>query len=237
MRRRRITNDPLWYKDAIIYELPVKSFYDGNGDGIGDFRGLQEKLDYLEELGVTCLWLLPFFPSPLKDDGYDIANYTSVHTSYGTLDDFKHFLAAAHDRGLRVVIELVLNHTSDQHPWFQRARSAPPGSAERDYYVWSDTDQKFPDVRIIFIDTERSNWSWDPIAQAYYWHRFFQHQPDLNFDNPAVVREIEAILDFWVELGVDGFRLDAVPKPTNCPATCAPTLATATNVTWPTTSP
>jgi maltose alpha-D-glucosyltransferase/alpha-amylase len=211
MRRRRIANDPLWYKDAIIYELPVKSFYDGNADGIGDFRGLHEKLDYLQALGVTCLWLLPFFPSPLKDDGYDIADYTSVHPSYGTLDDFKDFLQAAHDRGLRVVIELVLNHTSDRHPWFQRARSAPAGSGERDYYVWSDTDQKFPDVRIIFIDTERSNWSWDPTAQAYYWHRFFHHQPDLNFDNPAVVREIEAILDFWVELGVDGFRLDAVP--------------------------
>jgi maltose alpha-D-glucosyltransferase/alpha-amylase len=211
VRRRRITKDPLWYKDAIIYELPVKSFYDKNADGIGDFQGLHEKLDYLEELGVTCLWLLPFFPSPLKDDGYDIADYTSVHPSYGTLDDFKHFLQAAHDRGMRVVIELVLNHTSDQHPWFRRARSAPPGSPERDYYVWSDTDQKFPDVRIIFIDTERSNWSWDPVAQAYYWHRFFHHQPDLNFDNPAVVREMEAVLDFWISLGVDGFRLDAVP--------------------------
>jgi maltose alpha-D-glucosyltransferase/alpha-amylase len=211
MRRRRISNDPLWYKDAIIYELPVKSFYDGNADGIGDFLGLHEKLDYLEELGVTCLWLLPFFPSPLKDDGYDIADYTSVHSSYGSLDDFKRFLQSAHDRGMRVVIELVLNHTSDQHPWFRRARAAPPGSSERDYYVWSDTDQKFPDVRIIFLDTERSNWSWDPAAQAYYWHRFFHHQPDLNFDNPAVLREIEAILDFWINLGVDGFRLDAVP--------------------------
>jgi maltose alpha-D-glucosyltransferase/alpha-amylase len=210
-RRRRITNDPHWYKDAIIYELPVKSFSDGNADGIGDFQGLSEKLDYLEQLGVTCLWLLPFFPSPLKDDGYDIADYTSVHPSYGTLDDFKRFLQAAHDRGMRVVIELVLNHTSDQHPWFRRARSAPPGSPERGYYVWSETDQAFPDVRIIFIDTERSNWSWDPVAQAYYWHRFFHHQPDLNFDNPAVIREIEAILDFWINLGVDGFRLDAVP--------------------------
>jgi maltose alpha-D-glucosyltransferase / alpha-amylase len=211
MTRRRTTNDPLWYKDAIIYELPVKSFYDGNADGIGDFRGLHEKLDYLEQLGVTCLWLLPFFPSPLKDDGYDIADYTAVHASYGTLDDFKLFLQAAHDRGLRVVIELVLNHTSDQHPWFQRARSAPPGSVERNFYVWSDTDQKFSDARIIFVDTERSNWSWDTVAQAYYWHRFFHHQPDLNFDNPAVVREIEAILDFWLDLGVDGYRLDAVP--------------------------
>jgi maltose alpha-D-glucosyltransferase/alpha-amylase len=211
MVRRRLTTDSLWYKDAIIYELPVKSFFDANADGVGDFRGLYEKLDYLEALGVTCLWLLPFFPSPLKDDGYDIAEYTRVHASYGTLDDFRQFLEAAHARGMRVVIELVLNHTSDQHPWFQRARSAPPGSVERDYYVWSDTDQKFPGVRIIFLDTEQSNWSWDPVAQAYYWHRFFHHQPDLNFDNPAVIREIEAVLDFWVDLGVDGFRLDAVP--------------------------
>ena len=175
------------------------------------FRGLHEKLDYLQGLGVTCLWLLPFFPSPLKDDGYDIADYVTVHPSYGTLDDFKEFLQAAHERGLRVVIELVLNHTSDQHPWFQRARSAPPGSPERDYYVWSDTDQRYQQARIIFVDTERSNWTWDPVAQAYYWHRFFQHQPDLNFDNPAVVREMLAVLDFWLDLGVDGFRLDAVP--------------------------
>ena len=212
MTRRRTTSDLLWYKDAIIYELPVRSFYDSNADGIGDFRGLGKKLDYLEELGVTCLWLLPFFPSPLKDDGYDVADYTGVHASYGTLDDFQQFLQAAHDRGLRVVIELVLNHTSDQHPWFQRARLAPPGSSERDFYVWSDSDQKFPDARIIFVDKERSNWSWDPVAQAYYWHRFFDHQPDLNFDNPAVVREIEAILDFWLDLGVDGYQLDAVPS-------------------------
>ena len=211
MGRTGTANDPLWYKDAIIYELPVKSFCDGNGDGVGDFAGLGEKLDYLQDLGVTCVWLLPFFPSPLKDDGYDIADYVSVHPSYGTLEDFKTFLHAAHERGLRVLIELVLNHTSDQHPWFQRSRSAPPGSPERDYYVWSDTDQRYPQARIIFVDSESSNWTWDPVAQAYYWHRFFHHQPDLNFDNPAVVREMEAVLDFWLDLGVDGFRLDAVP--------------------------
>jgi maltose alpha-D-glucosyltransferase / alpha-amylase len=208
---KRAGNDPLWYKDAIIYELPVKSFCDGNADGIGDFLGLHERLDYLQRLGVTCIWLLPFFPSPLKDDGYDIADYVSVHPSYGTLDDFKKFLYAAHGRGMRVVIELVLNHTSDQHPWFQRARSAPPGSTEREYYVWSDTDQRYQQARIIFVDAEPSNWTWDPVAQAYYWHRFFHHQPDLNYDNPAVMREMLAVLDFWLDLGVDGFRLDAVP--------------------------
>jgi maltose alpha-D-glucosyltransferase/alpha-amylase len=211
MRRSAIPRDPLWYKDAIIYELPIKSFCDGNGDGIGDFVGASDKLDYLQSLGVTCLWLLPFFPSPLKDDGYDIADYVNVHPSYGTLDDFKTFLEAAHDRGLRVIIELVLNHTSDQHPWFQRARSAPAGSAERAWYAWSDTDQRYQQARIIFVDSERSNWTWDPAAQQYYWHRFFQHQPDLNYDNPMVVREMLAVLDFWLDLGVDGFRLDAVP--------------------------
>ena len=211
MRRTGNADDPLWYKDAIIYELPVKSFCDGNEDGVGDFQGLHEKLDYLQNLGVTCLWLLPFFPSPLKDDGYDIADYVNVHPSYGTLEDFKKFLQAAHERGLQVVIELVLNHTSDQHPWFQRARSAPPGSPERDYYVWSDTDQLYQQARIIFVDAERSNWTWDPVAHAYYWHRFFQYQPDLNYDNPAVVREMLAVLDFWLDLGVDGFRIDAVP--------------------------
>jgi len=213
--------DPLWYKDAIIYEVPVKSFMDGNADGVGDFLGLSEKLDYLQDLGVTCIWLLPFFPSPLKDDGYDIADYRSIHASYGTLEDLKSFLTAAHARRLQVVIELVLNHTSDQHPWFQRARLAPPNSPERDYYVWSDTDQRYAAARTIFVDTERSNWAWDPVAQAYYWHRFFQHQPDLNYDNPAVVKEMLEILDFWLELGVDGFRLDAVPylverEGTNC---------------------
>jgi maltose alpha-D-glucosyltransferase/alpha-amylase len=211
MRRTGTAVDPLWYKDAVIYELPVKSFSDGNADGIGDFQGLSEKLDYLQGLGVTCLWLLPFFPSPLKDDGYDIADYVTVHPSYGTLDDFRKFLQAAHERGLQVLIELVLNHTSDQHPWFQRARLAPRGSPERDYYVWSDTDQRYQQARIIFVDSERSNWTWDPVAQAYYWHRFFHHQPDLNYDNPAVVREMLAVLDFWLDLGVDGFRIDAVP--------------------------
>ena len=221
MRRTAIPSDPLWYKDAIIYELPIKSFCDGNGDGIGDFRGACEKLDYLQSLGVTCLWLLPFFPSPLKDDGYDIADYRNIHPSYGTLDDFKTFLDAAHGRGLRVIIELVLNHTSDQHPWFVRARSSPPGSPERERYVWSDTDQRYQQARLIFVDTERSNWTWEPVAQQYYWHRFFQHQPDLNYDNPDVVREMLEVLDFWVDLGVDGFRLDAVPylverDQTNC---------------------
>jgi maltose alpha-D-glucosyltransferase/alpha-amylase len=211
MRRTGSAGDPLWYKDAIIYELPVKSFFDANADGVGDFAGLCEKLDYLQELGATCLWLLPFFPSPLKDDGYDIADYVDVHPSYGTLEDFKTFLNAAHQRGLRVVIELVLNHTSDQHPWFQRARSAPPGSPERDFYVWSDSDQRYRQARIIFVDSETSNWTWDPVAQAYYWHRFFHHQPDLNYDNPAVVKEMLAVLDFWLDLGVDGFRIDAVP--------------------------
>jgi len=203
--------DPLWYKDAIIYELPVRSFYDSNDDGIGDLPGLVQKLDYLQSLGVTCLWLLPIFPSPLKDDGYDIADYRSIHPSYGTLDDFTRFLEAAHERGLRVIIELVLNHSSDQHAWFQRARHAPAGSIERDFYVWSDTDQKYRDARIIFVDSEPSNWTWDPVAQAYYWHRFFHHQPDLNYDNPAVLQEILGILDFWLGLGVDGLRLDAVP--------------------------
>jgi maltose alpha-D-glucosyltransferase/alpha-amylase len=211
MPRKDRDRDPLWYKRAIIYELPVKSFYDANADGIGDFPGLIEKLDYIESIGITCLWLLPFFPSPLRDDGYDIADYCQIHPSYGTLDDFKRFLDAAHERRLHVVIEFVLNHTSEQHTWFQRARAAPPGSIERDYYVWSDTDEKYRDARIVFVDSERSNWTWDPVANAYYWHRFFHHQPDLNYENPAVLRELLSILDFWLELGVDGFRLDAVP--------------------------
>ena len=204
-------SDPLWYKDAIIYELHVKAFADSNNDGIGDFRGLMQKLDYLLELGVTCIWLLPFFPSPLRDDGYDISDYMNVHPSYGTLDDFRQFMSAAHERGLQVMIELVINHTSDQHPWFQEARSAPAGSPARDYYVWSDTDQKYRDARIIFTDTEKSNWSWDSVAQAYYWHRFFSHQPDLNFDNPHVMEEVLKVLRFWLDMGVDGLRLDAVP--------------------------
>jgi maltose alpha-D-glucosyltransferase/alpha-amylase len=203
--------DPLWYKDAIIYETHVKAFFDSNGDGIGDFPGLIEKLDYLQDLGVTCLWLLPFFPSPLRDDGYDISDYTDVHPSYGTLDDFKTFLSAAHDRNLKVIIELVINHTSDQHAWFQAARKAQPGSSERDIYVWSDTDKKYRDVRIIFIDTEKSNWTWDPVANAYYWHRFFSHQPDLNFDNPEVLSRVLEAMRFWLDVGVDGLRLDAIP--------------------------
>jgi maltose alpha-D-glucosyltransferase/alpha-amylase len=201
---------PLWYKDAIIYQLHVRTFYDSNGDGIGDFRGLTGKLDYLQELGVNALWLLPFYPSPLRDDGYDIADYTSVHRSYGTLDDFKAFLAAAHERGIRVLIELVLNHTSDQHPWFQEARSSRE-NPRRDWYVWSDTDDKYRNARIIFVDTELSNWAWDPVSKAYYWHRFFSHQPDLNYDNPAVREAMWNVMKFWLELGVDGFRLDAVP--------------------------
>jgi len=203
-------NDPLWYKDAVIYEAHVKSFYDSNNDGIGDFKGLTQKLDYLQGLGITCLWLLPFFPSPLKDDGYDVADYRNVHPSYGTLDDFSAFVAAAHERQIKVLIELVVNHTSDQHPWFQRARHAPAGSPERDFYVWSDTDKKFADTRIIFSDTEKSNWTWDPVAGQYYWHRFFSHQPDLNHNNPTVVEAVIDILRFWLDRGVDALRLDAV---------------------------
>ncbi len=211
MSQNRRVRDPLWYKDAIIYEVPVKSFFDGNNDGIGDFDGLIQKLDYLQDLGVTCLWVLPFFPSPLRDDGYDIADYLSVNPGYGTLDDCRRFIDEAHARNLQVLIELVVNHTSDQHEWFKRAQQAPPGSPERDFYVWSDTDQKYAGTRIIFVDTERSNWTWDPTAKAYYWHRFFHHQPDLNYDNPAVLAEILRVMDFWLEMGVDGFRLDAVP--------------------------
>ena len=202
--------DPLWFKDAVIYEVHVKAFCDSNNDGIGDFPGLMEKLDYLQDLGVTCLWLLPFFPSPLRDDGYDISDYTSVHPSYGTLEEFQNFLHAAHDRGLQVMIELVINHSSDQHPWFQRARHAPAGSTERNFYVWSDTDQKYKDARIIFTDTEKSNWTWDPVAQAYYWHRFFSHQPDLNYDNPDVLEEVLRVMRFWLDMGVDGLRIDAI---------------------------
>ena len=211
MARKSSESDARWYKRAVIYELPVKSFYDGNADGVGDFPGLIEKLDYLEGLGVSCLWLLPFFPSPLRDDGYDITDYCDVHPTYGTLDDFRRFLDGAHERRMHVVIELVLNHTSDQHSWFRRAREAPLGSIERDFYVWSDTDDKYPGARVIFVDSERSNWTWDPVAGAYYWHRFFHHQPDLNYDNPIVLQEILKVIDFWFELGVDGFRLDAVP--------------------------
>jgi maltose alpha-D-glucosyltransferase/alpha-amylase len=216
-----LEDDPLWYKDAVIYELHVRAFRDSNADGIGDFRGLVEKLDYLQDLGVTALWLLPFYPSPLRDDGYDIADYTSVNPLYGELEDFKTFLREAHRRGMRVITELVLNHTSDQHPWFQRARRAPPGSPERDFYVWSETPDKYADARIIFKDFEQSNWTWDPLARAYYWHRFYAHQPDLNYDNPVVRKEMLRLLDFWLDLGIDGLRLDAVPylyerEGTNC---------------------
>lgn len=206
-----VNTDPLWYKDAVIYQLHIKSFFDGNGDGIGDFHGLHEKLDHIASLGVTAIWLLPFFPSPRRDDGYDIADYGNVSPDYGTMEDFKSFVDAAHERGIKVIIELVINHTSDQHPWFQRARNAPEGSPERDFYVWSDSDQKFPETRIIFIDTEKSNWTWDPVAGAYYWHRFYSHQPDLNFDNPEVMKELLVIMRFWLETGIDGFRLDAIP--------------------------
>jgi len=205
------TGDPLWYKDAIIYQLHVKAFCDSTGDGIGDFAGLSEKLDYLVDLGVTAVWVLPFYPSPLRDDGYDIADYKNVHDSYGTMRDFRAFVRMAHKRGLKVITELVINHTSDQHEWFQRARSAKPSSKWRDYYVWSDTDKKYEGTRIIFCDTEVSNWSWDPVAQAYYWHRFFSHQPDLNFDNPRVFDEVVPVMKFWLDCGVDGLRLDTVP--------------------------
>ncbi len=200
-----------WYKDAIIYELHIKAFKDSDGDGMGDFKGLMQKLDHLEDLGVTAIWVLPFYPSPLRDDGYDIADYYSINPSYGNMQDFKLFVKEAHRRGLKVITELVLNHTSDQHPWFQRARKAPKGSKYRDYYVWTDDPTKYNEVRIIFTDTEPSNWTWDPVAGQYYWHRFFSHQPDLNFDNPDVQKEVFKILDYWFEMGVDGFRLDAVP--------------------------
>jgi len=233
--------DPLWYKDAIIYELHVKTFCDSDGDGMGDFRGLMEKLDYLQELGITAIWLLPFYPSPLRDDGYDIADYFDVNPNFGTLDDFRVFLDAAHQRNLRVITELVINHTSDQNPWFQKSRRAVAAAAAgdaratgvnaagynagdlayKDFYVWSDTPEKYGDARIIFKDFETSNWAWDPVAKAYYWHRFYSHQPDLNFDNPAVHEAVKKVCDFWLSMGVDGLRLDAVPylyerEDTNC---------------------
>jgi len=201
--------DNLWYKDAVIYQLHVRTFCDSNADGIGDFAGLTQRLDYLQELGITAIWLLPFFPSPLRDDGYDIADYTSVHASYGSLEDFKTFLAEAHSRGLRIIIEMVLNHTSDQHPWFKEARGSRE-NPKRDWYVWSETDTGYQGVPIVFVDTETSNWAWDPISKTYYWHRFFSHQPDLNFDNPAVFEAVWEVMKFWLNLGVDGFRLDAV---------------------------
>jgi maltose alpha-D-glucosyltransferase/alpha-amylase len=215
-----LNRDLLWYKDAIIYQVHVRTFHDSNGDGIGDFQGLEEKLDYLQELGISAIWLMPFFPSPLRDDGYDIADYSAVHSSYGTLEDFRKVLGSAHDRGIRVIIEMVLNHTSDQHPWFQESRSSQD-NPHRDWYVWSDTDIRYKGTRIIFLDTETSNWAWDPISKSYYWHRFFSHQPDLNYDNPAVREQMWNVMRFWLEMGVDAFRLDAVPylverEGTNC---------------------
>ena len=216
-RRRRAGGDgrpgpdPVWYRDAIIYEAHVRAFYDSNADGIGDFAGLTEKLDYIQDLGVTAVWLLPFYPSPLRDDGYDIADYVAIHPDYGTLAAFRTFLNEAHRRGLRVITELVLNHTSDRHPWFQRARTAPAGSRWRDFYVWSDTADRYRDARVIFKDFETSNWTLDPVAGAYYWHRFYAHQPDLNYDSPDVRREMFRVVSFWFDQGVDGLRLDAVP--------------------------
>ncbi|MFH1652132.1 MAG: maltose alpha-D-glucosyltransferase, partial [Chloroflexota bacterium] len=214
-------DDPLWYKDAVIYELHPRAFNDSDGDGIGDFPGLTEKLNYLQDLGITAIWLLPFNPSPLKDDGYDISNYTGIQPVYGTVRDFRIFLQEADNRGIRVITEMVLNHTSDQHPWFQRARRAPQGDRYRDYYVWSDSPDKYKDTRIIFKDFESSNWAWDPVARSYYWHRFYSHQPDLNYDNPEMQRAITRNVNFWLEMGVSGLRLDAVPylyerEGTNC---------------------
>ena len=194
-------SDPLWYKDAVFYELHVKAFHDSNADGIGDFAGLMQRLDYVQSLGVDVIWLLPYYPSPLRDDGYDIADYYNIHPSYGTVDDFTRFMEEAHRRGLRVISDLVLNHTSSDHPWFQRARRAPKGSPERDFYVWSDDDTLYKEARVIFTDTEPSNWTWDPVAGQYYWHRFFSHQPDLNFDNPAVLEAVLDAMRFWLEPG------------------------------------
>ncbi len=206
-----LSDDPYWYKDAIIYQVHVKAFFDSNADGYGDFAGLTSQLDYVQTLGVNAIWILPFYPSPLKDDGYDIASYEEIHETYGLVEHFKTFLREAHDRGIRVITELVINHTSDQHPWFQRARAAPKGSPEREWYVWSDDPNKYKDARIIFTDTEKSNWAWDGMAQQFYWHRFFSHQPDLNFDNPQVVEAVINVMRFWLRMGVDGLRLDAIP--------------------------
>jgi len=200
-----------WYRDAIIYQMHVKAYQDATGDGVGDFTGLMSRLDHVQDLGATAIWLMPFYPSPLRDDGYDISDYRSINPSYGTLKDFKACVAEAHRRGLRVITELVINHTSDQHPWFQKARTARPGSAARDMYVWNDTDTKFPETRIIFLDTEKSNWTWDPVAGAFFWHRFYSHQPDLNFDNPRVLEEVLKVMRMWLDMGVDGLRLDAIP--------------------------
>ncbi|MGI9253768.1 MAG: alpha-amylase family glycosyl hydrolase, partial [Thermomicrobiales bacterium] len=202
--------NPLWYKDAVFYEAPVKSFADSDGNGIGDFNGMTEKLDYIRDLGVDCIWLLPMYPSPLQDDGYDIADFVRIHPDYGNVDDMHRLLDAAHERGLKVIADLVINHTSDQHFWFQEARK-DRNSPYRDYYVWSDDATRYPEVRIIFTDTEVSNWTYDPVAGQHFWHRFFSHQPDLNFDNPAVHEEILNVVRFWLNLGLDGFRCDAVP--------------------------
>ncbi len=202
--------DPLWFKRAVFYEIHIRGYADGNADGIGDFVGLLDKLDYLQWLGIDCVWLLPMYPSPLKDGGYDIADFYSIHPDYGTVEDFRAFIDGAHERGIRVIADLVMNHTSSDHPWFQEARSDPI-SPKRDWYVWSDTDERYPDARIIFLDTETSNWTWDPVAGQYYWHRFFSHQPDLNYDNPEVRDTMLDVLRFWLDLGLDGFRLDAVP--------------------------
>ena len=206
-----LTDDPLWFKDVVFYEVHVRTFSDSNADGVGDFNGLTGKLDYLQDLGVTAIWVLPFYPSPLRDDGYDITDYRTINPAYGTMADFRRFLRQSHLRGMRVVTELVINHTSDQNPWFQRARTSPAGSNYRNYYVWSDDPSKYSDARIIFKDSEPSNWTFDPVANSYYWHRFFHHQPDLNFDNPSVQKEIFRLVDYWFGMGVDGLRLDAVP--------------------------
>ncbi|EQD68938.1 Glycosyl hydrolase, family 13, subfamily, catalytic region domain protein, partial [mine drainage metagenome] len=202
--------DSRWYKDAVIYEIPVKSFYDSNGDGLGDLKGLVLKLDYLKGLGVDCLWLLPFYQSPLRDDGYDISDYYRIHPDLGSLEDFDLLIEEAHRRGLRVIADLVLNHVSDQHPWFQEARSDPAGP-RRPWFVWSDSDRKYAGTRIIFLDTERSNWTWDPVAKQYYWHRFYSHQPDLNYEHPPVREAMKDVIRFWLRRGLDGFRCDAVP--------------------------
>ena len=213
-------SDPLWFKHAVFYEIHVRGFFDGNADGMGDLRGVTDKLDYLEWLGIDCIWLLPMYPSPLGDGGYDIADFYDIHPDYGTVEDFRAFVDAAHQRQIRVIADLVMNHTSSDHPWFQEARSSPD-SPKRDWYVWSDTDDGYPDARVIFVDTEPSNWTWDPLAGQYYWHRFFSHQPDLNYENPEVQDEMLRVLRFWLDLGIDGFRLDAVPylyedEGTNC---------------------
>jgi maltose alpha-D-glucosyltransferase/alpha-amylase len=202
--------DPLWFKHAVFYEIHIRGFYDGNGDGSGDFAGLTEKLDYLQWLGIDCVWLLPMYASPLRDGGYDIADFFSIHPDYGTVEDFRRFVEEAHKRGMRVIADLVMNHTSSDHPWFQESRSAADGP-KRDWYVWSDSDDRYPEARVIFVDTESSNWTWDNAAGAYYWHRFFQHQPDLNYDNPELREAMLGVLRFWLDLGLDGFRMDAVP--------------------------